>query len=214
MSKVVNNKKNNNNNKLPKAESLGLNQTINVTTAKLYNPELNQPTAKSYNKEEKNNEKRNNNEKINKIDLINKYKIIIYPIFFLIYFFFYFADYISNVYNIKDNVKNLTDKKYLLYVIDSISLIIIIGLIVYGIKKINNIVYDNLPINLKIFAIILFMIFVAIFNNLFFIDELKSFISLNIVKKIFLIFQLLFIILFIILFLYDFINNYNLYYSI
>ena len=85
-------------------------------------------------------------------------------------------------------VKNLTDKKYLLYIIDSISLIIIIGLIVYGIKKINNITYDNLSINLKIFAIILFMIFVAIFNNLFFIDELKSFISLNIVKTIFLIF--------------------------
>ena len=217
MSKVVNNKKNNNNNnKFPKAKSLGLKDSINVTTAQLYNPESNESinvSPKSYNREEKNNEKGNNNQKNNKLDLINKYKIIIYPIFFLIYFFFYFSDYISNIYNIKDNVKNLTDKKYLLYIIDSISLIIIIGYIVYFIKKINNIVYDNLPINLKIFAIILFMIFVAIFNNLFFIDQLKSFISLNIVKKIFLIFQLLFIILFTILFLHDFINNDNMYYS-
>jgi hypothetical protein len=218
MNKVLNNKKNNNNNnKLPKAQSLGLNQSINVTTAQLYNEKLNQPmndSAKSYNREEKDNEKRNNNQKIDKIDLLNKYKIIIYPIFFLIYFFFYFADYIGNVYNIKDNVKNLTDKKYLLYIINSISLIIIIGYIVYFIKNINNIIYDNILIKLKIFGIILFMLFVAIFNNLFFIDELKSFISLNIVKKIFVIFQLLFIILFTTLFLHDFIsNNDNMYYS-
>ena len=156
---------------------------------------------------------KDNIKKINKIDLLNKYKIIIYPIFFLIYFFFYFADYISNVYNIKDNVKNLTDKKYLLYVIDSISLVIIIGYIVYFNKNINNIVYDNILIKLKIFGIILFMLFVAIFNNLFFIDELKSFISLNIVKIIFILFQLLFILLFGILFLNDFMNSENMYYS-
>jgi hypothetical protein len=160
------------------------------------------------------NNKKNHNKKIDKIDLINKYKIIIYPIFFLIYFFFYFANYIGNLYNIQNNIKNLTDKKYLLYIIDSISLIIIIGYIVYFNKNINNIVYDNILIKLKIFGIILFMLFVAIFNNLFFIDELKSFVSLNIVKKIFILFQLLFIILFTILFLHDFENNIdNMYYS-
>jgi hypothetical protein len=60
---------------------------------------------------------------------------------------------------------------------------------------------------------IIFVLFVAIFNNLFFIDELNSFISLKIVKKIFIIFQVLFIILFTILFLYNFINNNNMYYS-
>ena len=156
---------------------------------------------------------KDNNTKINKIDLLNKYKIIIYPIFFLIYFFFYFASYISNIYNIKDNIKNLTDKKYLLYIIDFILLIIIIGYIVYLKKNINNIIYDNIPINLKIFGSILFILFVAIFNNLFFINELKSFISLNIVKKIFLIFQILFVLLFIILFLNNFVNNANMYYS-
>jgi hypothetical protein len=162
---------------------------------------------------EKVDNKKVDNKKVDNIDLINKYKIIIYPIFFLIYFFFYFADYISNVFNIKKNIKNLIDKKYLLYIIDSISLIIIIGFIVYFKKSINNITYDNLSINLKIFGIISFMLFVAIFNNLFFINELKSFISLNIVKKIFLIYQVLFVILFTILFLHDFINNENMYYS-
>ena len=60
MSKVVNNKKNNNNNnKFPKAKSLGLKDSINVTTAQLYNPESNESinvSPKSYNREEKNNE--------------------------------------------------------------------------------------------------------------------------------------------------------------
>lgn len=173
---------------------------VNVPETEIYVPEI--------------NNKKNQNKKIDKIDLINKYKIIIYPIFFLIYFFFYFANYIGNLYNIQNNIKNLTDKKYLLYIIDSISLIIIIGYIVYFNKNINNIVYDNILIKLKIFGIILFMLFVAIFNNLFFIDELKSFVSLNIVNKIFILFQLLFIILFTILFLYDFENNIdNMYYS-
>jgi hypothetical protein len=171
-----------------------------------------------YNEKVINNEKSNkiidsNNKNLNKLDLLNKYKIIIYPIFFLIYFFFYFSNYCFNVYNIKDNIKNLTDKKYLLYIVDFISLIIIIGYIVYLKKKINIITYDNLTINLKIFLMIIFVLFVAIFNNLFFIDELNSFISLKIVKKIFIIFQVLFIILFTILFLYNFINNNNMYYS-
>jgi hypothetical protein len=173
-------------------------------------------------KNQKNNKKnielvktveKDNNTKINKIDLLNKYKIIIYPIFFLIYFFFYFAGYISNIYNIKKNVKNLSDKKYLLYIIDVIIFCIIIYYIINLNKNINNITYDNLSINIKIFSIILFMLFVAIFNNLFFIDELKSFISLNIVKTIFLIFQVLFILLFAILFLHNFLNNANMYYS-
>jgi hypothetical protein len=155
----------------------------------------------------------NNTKKVNILDLLNKYKIIIYPIIFLIYFFFYFSNYISNVFNIKDNVKNLTNKKYLLYVIDSVSLIIIVGYIIYFAININNIKYDILSTNLKIFGIILFMVFVAIFNNLFFVNELKSFVSLKIVKNIFLVYQILFILLFTILFLYNFINNDNMYYS-
>lgn len=192
MSKVANNKKNNNN-KLPVTKSLGSVEEIHASKVELYKP----------------NEKKNNSI----LDSLNKYKIIIYPIFFLIYFFFYFSDYISNVYNIKSNVKKITDKKYLLYIIDSISFIIIVGYIVYFIIYINNIQYDNLSTNLKLFGIIFFMLFVAIFNNLFFINELKSFISLNIVKTIFVIFQVLFILLFTILFLNYFINNDSLYYS-
>jgi hypothetical protein len=205
MSKVVNNK---NNNKLPVAKSLGQVEKIYEAS----NVELNKLEEKK-NIEKIINKKSNNSENYNKIDLLNKYKIIIYPIFFLIYFFFYFAAYISNVYNIEKNLKNLTDKKYLLYIVDFILLIIIIGYIVYLNKNINNVIYNNLSTNLKIFAIITFMLFVAIYNNLFFINELESFISLNIVKKIFLIFQVLFILLFGILFLNDFMNSENMYYS-
>jgi hypothetical protein len=197
---------NNKNEKIIKVNVNVPSQQKFVPKAEIYVPELEISVPEIHNK-------KNNNEKITTIGLLNKYKIIIYPIIFLIYFFIYFADYISNLYNIKDKVKNLTNKKYLLYIVDSISLIIIIIYIVYYIKNINNIEYDNLSINLKIFLIILFMLFLAIFNNLFFIDELKSFISLSIVQKIYLIYQLLFIFLIIILFLQDFINNENMYYS-
>ena len=200
MSNFANNK--NNNNKLPVAKSLGSVEEIHASKVELYKP----------------NEKKNISIIINKknnniLDSLNKYKIIIYPILFLIYFFFYFSNYISNVYNIKNNFKKLTDIKYLLYIINPISLIIIILYIVYYIINKNNIVYDTLSTNLKIFGSILFMLFIAIFNNLFFIDELKSFISLNIVKTIFVIYQLLFILLFAILFLNNFIKTDNMNHS-
>ena len=58
-------------------------------------------------------EKIDKNNKLDKIQTFDKYKIIIYPIVLLIYFLFYFANYFNNLYNIKNQLKDLNNKKYL-----------------------------------------------------------------------------------------------------
>ncbi len=162
-------------------------------------------------------EKLDKNNKLDKIQIFDKYKIIIYPIVLLIYFLFYFANYFNNLYNIKNQLKDLDNKKYLLYIIDSISFIVIIAYIVYFYKNIhntnNNITYNNLEINFKMFLIILFVLFVGIINNLFLINDFESIQSSKIFKNIYLIYELFIIALFVILFLHNFSHNDEMYYN-
>ena len=133
-------------------------------------------------------EKIDKNNKLDKIQTFDKYKIIIYPIVLLIYFLFYFANYFNNLYNIKNQLKDLNNKKYLLYIIDSISFIVIIAYIVYFYKNINDI-------------------------KLFLINDFESMQSSKIFKNIYLIYELFIIALFVILFLHNFSHNDDMYYN-
>ena len=103
-------------------------------------------------------------------------KIIIYPLLFIILFFFYSARYYTNLFQIHKKVENIANYPNIIYIVNSISFLLVIFYLYYFYKKENEEIKHP---TIVILLAILFIFFVTMFNNIYYKKDISSVIVNN-----------------------------------